>query len=188
MNRRVRMIGAIVVAGGAAALAANVTGGSAAPPSPAAPQTVLQAEALTRQAPAAGATVAGAAQLRSTASLRGLSVPLPAGGTFNGIAWENAAGGASPAEMDGVLEYNAACQWLRAWRDGRDAQLAISVLQQAPQWPAMRGTDSGNVLTQVAADVKAGGGPTATGVLRDCDASYARQTAYAGKLGLAATR
>ncbi len=187
MTARVRMIGAIVIAGAAAALAAGATGGSAAPPSGTAPQTVLQAEALTRAAPAAGGSY-DTPQLRSTASLRGVAVPLPAGGTFNGIQWENGGVGVTAGEIDGVLEYNSACQWLRAWRDGRDAPLAISVLQQAPHWPAMRGTESGDILTKVAADVSAGGGETATNVLRDCDASYARQTQYAAKLGLVPTR
>jgi hypothetical protein len=64
----------------------------------------------------------------------------------------------------------------------------VRVLQTAPRWPAMRGTESGEVLARVAADVRAGGGDTATAVLADCDASHASEMEYAGRLNLTPSR
>ena len=128
-----------------------------------------------------GAVSGGSA--RVAAAERAAAVPLPAGGTFHGIRWE-LAGTITHAEIDGVLQYNAACQWLRAWRDGRERTRAVSVLRAAPGWSAMRGTESAEVLARVAAEVKAGGGENATLMLAECDASHAREVEYAARLGL----
>jgi hypothetical protein len=179
-------VAAAAVAGGGT-LALAVSSGADVPGAlPSTPAAVTSAEALTR-APAADHTAPDAvpaADARAEAALRGLGVPLPAGGTFNGVRWELAVGDIGTSELDGVLEYNAACQWLRAWRDGREAAVAVSVLATAPEWPAMRGTESGAVLAKLAAETAAGGGETATAVLRDCDAGHAREVEYARSLGL----
>ena len=145
------------------------------------------AEALTA-APAANARgeLSNAARARARAGAAG--VPLPAGGTFNGIRFENGGENITPRELQGVLEYNAACQWLRAWRDGRDGALALRVLQAVPRWPSLRGTESGAFLAKVAAEAASGGGETASAMLVDCDASHAREVAYANELGLTASR
>jgi len=135
-----------------------------------------------RSAPAVSAKSA-----RAAASERAAAVPLPAGGTFHGIRWE-LAGALTHADIDGVLQYNAACQWLRAWRDGRERARAVSLLQAVPGWSAMRGTESGEVLSRVAAEVRATGGQTATAMLADCDASHAREVEYAARMGLTPTR
>jgi hypothetical protein len=116
------------------------------------------------------------------------TVPLPAGGTLNGIQWENGGDAIPQSALEGVIEYNAACQWLRAWSDGRDGALAVQVLKSTPNWPALRGTDSGELLTRVAAEAAAGGGETATAMLADCDASHEREVQYAGGRGLTAGR
>jgi hypothetical protein len=120
---------------------------------------------------------------RMAAAERAAAVPLPAGGTFHGIRWE-LAGAITRADIDGVLQYNAACQWLRAWRDGRERTRAVGVLRALPGWSAMRGTESAEVLSRVAADVKAGGGENASLMLADCDASHAREVEYAARMGL----
>jgi hypothetical protein len=125
-----------------------------------------------------------AAQARREASRRATGLPLPAGGTFNGVRWELGAGLVAESEIDGVLSYNAACQWLRAWRDGRDAATALAVLRQAPDWPAFRGTESGKFVATVAEEASAGGGEMAGGMLRDCDAAHAREVTYAKSIGL----
>jgi hypothetical protein len=180
-------IGAIVVAGTAATLIGRLTGGADVPPPPVSPVPVLQAEALTRAQPAPGGSYSPG-QVRAVGIQRSLAVPLPAGGTFSGIEWENGGPRVTNQDIDEVLEYNAACQWLRAWHDGRETPVAVRVLQTAPQWPALRGTDSGDALAKVATEVVAGGGPTVRTVLRDCQAAYARERRYAARVGLDVTR
>jgi hypothetical protein len=145
------------------------------------PSAATLAEALTR-APAVSAPGAryDGASARFQAALRGLGVPLPAGGTFNGVRWEQG-GPVTAAQMDGVLEYNAMCQWLRAWRDGREPGLAAHVLQTVPQWPALRGTPVSRTLAGVTAGAR---GRLARAVLAGCDASHRREVAYAKELGL----
>jgi hypothetical protein len=176
----------------AALLASALTGvaiaaavGSAAPARPG--EVRAQALAGANRPQFAGAPYRGA-QARVAAGARAAAVPLPPGGTFNGIQWEVDGGDWAAGDVEGILEYNAACQWLRAWRDGRDATTALTVLSAAPDWPAMRGTESGRFLTQVAADARAGGGRTATEMLADCDASHTREVATATRLGLTPSR
>jgi hypothetical protein len=133
-----------------------------------------------------GAPLSGAAA-RAAAAERAAAVPLPAGGTFHGIRWEHA-GTVTRAGIDAVLQYNAACQWLRAWRDRRERARAIAMLRAVPGWSAMRGTESAAVLTRVAAEVRAGGGENARLMLAGCDASHAREVEYAARMGLTPSR
>jgi hypothetical protein len=116
------------------------------------------------------------------------AIPLPAGGTFSGVRWEGAGGVFSRTEIAGVLEYNASCQWLRAWRDGREKATSEQVLADVPSWPAWRFAETAAVFGKVAADVGAGGGETATAVLADCAASHEREAAYAAARGLTPSR
>ena len=88
------------------------------------------------------------------------------------------------SDIDGTLSYNAFCQWLRAWRDGREAALAPRILETVPEWPALRETESGDYVSTVAEQVSAGGGERAAAVLVDCDATHAREVRYAAALGL----
>jgi hypothetical protein len=143
---------------------------------------VSQAGALLDAAPA---VTYAPAKARAAAGVRGAEIPLPPGGSFAGIQWEAARDDISAATMDGVMSYNAACQWLRAWRDGRDAAAARQELARIPSWRVFRGTDSGAFLTKVATEVRAGGGADTTSMLEDCDTSHAREVAYARRLGLA---
>jgi hypothetical protein len=129
-----------------------------------------------------------AATTRVVADDVGRDVPVPTGGTFSGIRWEEAGGAFSRAEIAGVLQYNAACQWLRAWRDGREKGAAEQVLADVPAWPAWRFAEGAAVLAGVAADVRAGGGQASTAMLADCDASHEREAAYAAARGLAPSR
>jgi len=185
MTQRVLVAAAVAAATALAAAGGRLErrGATAAPAPPAA---AVQAQALA----GAPASVAPArrfdgASARMQATLRGLAVPLPAGGTFNGVRWEQG-GEVTAAQMDGVLEYNAMCQWLRAWRDRREPLLAAQILQTVPAWPALRGTEAATTLTRVAAQVQTGHGRAARAVLRDCDASHRREVAYAKELGLPA--
>lgn len=112
------------------------------------------------------------------------SVPLPDGGNFNGVRWELAEGMVSPSEVSAVLEYNAACQWLRALRDGREAAVAEDVLTEVPNWPTLRGTTAGDILRDAVEELRQGDGATIAGVMSDCDSSSAREIDYAVSLGL----
>ncbi len=143
-------------------------------------------------APAGNAAVAPREALAQNA--RGLAddiataIPLPRGGTFSGIRWEQAGGTFTSAEIALVLQYNAACQWLRAWRDGRETPTSARVLEDVPSWPAWRGSETGAALAQVAADVRAGGGAAALAMLADCDAAHEREVAYAATRNLTPAR
>jgi hypothetical protein len=175
---------AVAAAAALAAAAGQVAGPRVSPAAPP-PDRALRAAAL---ADAPGLTTAGpsytAATARFQSALRGLGIPLPAGGTFNGVRWEEG-GPVTSAQMDGVLEYNAMCQWLRAWRDGRERALATRILQIVPSWPALRGTAAGGQLTELAAAVRGGPETPARSVLRGCDESHGREVDYAERLGLA---
>jgi hypothetical protein len=115
---------------------------------------------------------------REGATVRGAGIPLPAGGNFNGIRWELVAGDIPVAQMDLVLQYNAACQWLRAWRRGSAS--ALGVLRRAASWTALRGSS----IADVAAEASRGGGEDVTAMLAECNASHTREVAYARQLGL----
>ena len=178
---------ALVAAAVAAATAlAAFAGAHRAPATPPPPDRALRAAAL---ADAPDLSAAGqrlpAATARVQAALRGVAIPLPAGGTFNGVRWEQG-GPITSAQLDGVLEYNAMCQWLRAWRDGRERALAARILQIVPSWPALRGTEAGRPADGAGRrGVRGGPDVVAGGVLRGCDASHAREVIYARRLGLA---
>ena len=126
------------------------------------------------------------AQAEELAARVAAGVPLPAGGNFNGIRWAELDGTITAAQVQEVVEYNAACQWYRALRDGRQAADARRIIAEVPGWEGVRGRATGELAAGVAADVAAGGGATLTGVLRQCDDSHRRQVAYAeahGKVG-----
>ena len=131
-------------------------------------------DALGPQAYAPGSARAGAV-------VRAAGIPLPAGGNFNGIRWELAGSQISRAEMDFVLQYNAACQWLRAWKRG--SVTALGVFRRAASWSALRGGASR--LAEVAAEANRGGGKDLTAMLGDCTSGHTREVAYARGLGLA---
>jgi hypothetical protein len=119
---------------------------------------------------------------RAGATTRAAGIPLPAGGNFNGIRWELSDGEIPAGTIDVVLQYNAACQWLRAWRRG--SLSALGVLRRATTWSAFRA--GGEVrLADVAAEASRGGGKDVTAMLADCNASHRREVSYARRLGLA---
>jgi hypothetical protein len=182
MSPRVRKVRLLA----AATLACAGTGfGTAAVAGLAQPDPTGQATGLTRALPVDGVDgpVVAAKDARAVAAKVAERIPLPAGGTFSGIRWETLGGTISAGEIESMLEYNAACQWLRAQRDGRDTAVAGTVLKALPAWPALRGTESAGVLSE-AAD----GDKLRAGVLADCDASHDREVAYAKALGLPPSR
>ena len=115
-------------------------------------------------------------------------IPLPAAGTLDGIRWTELDGTIGAVQAQAVVEYNAACQWYRALRDGRQVTDARRVIADVPGWQATRGRETGALAAAVAADVAAGGGEALTGVLRDCDAAHRRDVAFAAASGKAGGR
>ena len=67
-------------------------------------------------------------------------IPLPRGGTFAGVRWKAVGAAAIPLpHVTSVLHMNAACQWTRALREGREPATAEQVLLAARRWPALAG-------------------------------------------------
>jgi hypothetical protein len=180
-----RWLAALVAAGLPACLA--LAGSHGEPPMPtaaAAPSRAGVRAQLLAGEPAVATVALGSfssrRQARRIASVLARRIPLPAGGNFSGIRWERAGGALTTSQIDAALEFNAACQWLRALRDGREMTTAISVLRLVPNWPALRAQQAGapwlrNALAQA---ISSGGGEYLT-MLADCDASHAREARYA---------
>lgn len=150
---------AVVAGGGIVALAAvaiAVSGGAASLASAADPPAVVQAEGLVNQAApdafdAASVAPAGKAAAVRASKLSG-PVPLPAGEAFDDIDWSTAP--VSDADIEGLLEFNAACKW---WIADADAPTKVTarVVASIPSWPTMRGGDRhGLALAFTGADGK----------------------------------
>lgn len=129
-----------------------------------------------------GRVFASGAEARGAAATAAKSVPLPRGGNFNGIRWEEEGAGLSDVDVQAVQQYNAACQWLRALSDGREAVVARAILADVPSWPSLRGTDRAQLWADAMATFPKG--DPATALLADCRASHAREVEYARGLGL----
>jgi hypothetical protein len=182
--RRPRLLAITVAAGVSAALA--LSGGSHPAAGSSNPQQtkadeLAAAPMVDRTAGGPSFTAGDAA--RGEADRTAARLPLPTGGNFNGIRWEQG-GVLTAAEIEGVLEYNAFCQWIRAARDGADPGTALAVLDDVPRWPAFRETAEADLLSQAVAEARGGSGPVVEGARRDCDGSHGREVAYARERGL----
>jgi len=119
-------------------------------------------------------------ELVRRAALFTSSVPLPSGGNFNGIRWTDLKA-ATDTDIRFLLQYNAACQWLRATADRRDTADQEAVWSQLPSWPAMRLDGYGEQFQSARASALQGSdSPT----VRRCVESHERETSYARGLGL----
>jgi len=125
-------------------------------------------------------------QARAAVARIGENVPVPDGGNFNGIRFEDI-GPMSVPNVQALMEYNAACKWWRAMADGRELADAQLIVREIPRWPSFRGGDREQVASLVAAELAAGSGPVREGVLRDCRATRDREVAYARARGLTPT-
>lgn len=179
------LVGAVVVAG-AAGTAGRGGHGEAAASDDAA---TLLSRGLIAAAPESNGEVEldGESAAALVQKLAG-RVPLPAGGTFDGIQWAELDGTITAAQVQEVVEYNAACQWYRALRDGRQVADARRIVADAPFWQGLRGQATGDLAAGVAADVAAGGGEVVAGVLAQCDEAHKREVAYAEAGGKEAQR
>ena len=171
------LVGALVAVA-AAGTAGRGGHGAAAAAGDAAVLESTQLAAAADLAPAGGAEL-DAPRAAALAAELATRIPVPAGGNFNGIAWTELDGTIGAALVQSVVEYNAACQWYRALRDGRQVADARRVIADVPAWQACRGRETGALAAAVASDVAAGGGDALTGVLRDCDAAHVREVAFA---------
>jgi len=134
----------------------------------------------------AGTVIGGPQEAREAAARAQQTLPLPAGGNFNGIRWEEAGGVFTDADVAFVTQYNATCQWYRALKDGREAERAARIVQEAPGWPALRDTEPAAALVAAAHEVLTGGfGPAAGALLEQCLAAHIREVAWAEQMGLA---
>jgi len=80
------------------------------------------------------------------------------------------------------------CQWVRAYRDGRETDVGARILAELPGWSGWRGTETGAVLGAAIAELLDGGGPASAALLAECDASHLREVRYAEAHGLSASR
>jgi hypothetical protein len=133
-----------------------------------------------------GTVIGGPSEAREAAARAAQTLPLPAGGNFNGIRWEEAGGVFTDVDVAFVTQYNATCQWYRALSDGREPQRAAQIVQEAPSWPALRDTEPAAALVAAAREVLTGSfGPAAGALLEQCRAAHAREVAWAQQMGLA---
>lgn len=185
--KRVLSLAALLAA---ASLALAIPRATSAPPRPAGGTALARSDALAA-APAAnrfGVADVPAAAVRGFADGLADDVPLPRGGTFDGIQWEAAGGAFSTAETRAILQYNAMCQWVRAHRDGRETDVSARILAELPGWAAWRGTETATMLGAAIAELLAGGGPAAAALLAECDAAHEREVRYADARGGRASR
>jgi hypothetical protein len=171
-------------AAGLAAVAVSAGVAGAQSPGDAAPQSksagLRGAAAIGFDKP--GRVYVSGSDARGAAATAAKSVPLPRGGNFNGVRWEEAGAGLTDADVQAVQQYNAACQWLRALSDGREAVVARAILADVPSWPSLRGTDRAQLWADAMAAFPKG--QLAAALLADCRASHAREVEYARGLGL----
>lgn len=168
--------------------AESATGAQASPES----ADVLERSSELTAAAAPGSfgsgTVVPAPAARGLADGLAEDIPLPRGGSFDGIQWEAAGGAFSAAETRAILQYNAMCQWVRAYRDGRQTDVSGRILAEVPSWSAWRGAETGTALGAAIAELLGGGGSASAALLRECDVSHEREVRYAEARGLDPSR
>jgi len=118
-------------------------------------------------------------ELAERASLFSGSVPLPAGGNFHGVRWDELET-ATDTDIRFLLQYNAACQWLRAAVDRRDSDTQDALWNELPHWPAMRLNDIGSQFTAARASALQGGDSP---LLNRCVESHLREVEFATASG-----
>ena len=186
--RRAAAVALVAGAGAAGTLVAQARWADATEPGDRSAAALrAQSQALAARGPVSwtdqGRRHATPAEERAAANRASAHVPLPDGGNFNGIRFEEAEGTLSDADIQFVLEHNAACQWLRAARDGRRTDVAGDILRDVPSWPSFRDSEFGALTAKAADELARGGGPTAAAMLGECDATHAREVSYARDRG-----
>lgn len=109
-------------------------------------------------------------------------IPLPRGGNFSGVRWRDL-GDASDEDVIFILQFNAACQWLRAASEGRTDEGDNALLDALVGWPAIRDGGYGDDFARARTGTTPRVGPDDT-LLGACLASHEREVAYARSRGL----
>jgi hypothetical protein len=100
--------------------------------------------------------VVGEQLIRARAGELAGEVPLPPGGSFVDIHWENL-GAATDAQIETLLQANASCDWYRyALAHPEDGE-ARTIVAEIPRWSGIRGLDLRIPAVRIADDVAAGG-------------------------------
>lgn len=111
-------------------------------------------------------------------------LPSPRGASIDGIRWEEAGGTFSSQEIEFTVHYNLACQWYRAFADGRQRAEAAQVIEEVPQWPGFAGSEVGAVARQVADEARSGRfGSAGASVVASCRDSHRREIQHARERG-----
>lgn len=119
--------------------------------------------------------------------------PLPQGGSFVGIRWEDVDGGVTLAFVKSTLQYNAACQWWRSLAQGRDLSEATKVVGTIPNWPMFRQQEAGSdnpapLIAAAVAQGKPGADAVPAATLASCGAMVDRMSVYAAARGVVGPR
>jgi len=120
---------------------------------------------------------------QEAAVLAGTTIPLPQGGNFNGIRWEDLPDPMPENSLINMLQHNAACQWYLALRDGRELESARQIARDLPNWSALRSTGDQDPAVQAARNFATGQG-TDDHALQICRDTRQRQISYATAHGL----
>jgi hypothetical protein len=166
-----------MLAFGSASSSASASPGSSQSTDAAASQALTSAVAPGLLGTASILSANGAEQ---QAGQLGPKVPLPSGGDFGTIVWSDATalGPISVNDVEGYLEYNAACQWwTRAFANGADAT-AAEVVRDIPQWPSFRLGDR-----HTGAVAAASGGDVLLNQALACDQSARRARSFIAERG-----
>ena len=118
--------------------------------------------------------VARAAQL-------GSEVPVPRGSNFNGIRWDQLVAG-TDGDIRFLLQFNAACQWLRHSVAEPNDPDAVAVWADLPRWPAMRVSGQGEAFAAAHEEVLSG--DTEGDLLGQCVEAHDRQVRAAWERGV----
>ena len=175
---RRRVLAAAALASAALGAGAVATAGQAdlSPPVPPAASSVLPA-----------GTIDGP-NARAAAAAFGSRIEMPDGANLNGIRWEQS-GTSSAGDVAFTVSYNVACQWLRAFGEGRQVPRARAVLATVARWPAFQGVEGAEGMELAAQQALAGQpGVEFRTVNGDCFETRAREQQYARSLGLVPTQ
>jgi len=125
---------------------------------------LLRKEAALRERPAltigvrggdAGPSFTEIKEVRAQAERQAETVPLPPGGTFDDIKWDEF-GEATPTDIQFLLEANAACDWWNYVGEAQGAEVE-HVISGIPEWPTMRANEGvGQTAREVTAAVGRG--------------------------------